>query len=182
MYIYKLVCACVLSCFSHIWLFATPWTVDHQVPLSSGFSRQEYWSGLPFPSPGDLPDPWIKPSSPALQADSLLSESPGKLQKISSVLVHSVMSNSATPWYSPPGSSFHGIFQARTLEWVAISSSRGIFLTWGWNTLLLHLLYWQMDSYYWAPPEKPQITGQWPWKMSRSRRRKAKELFQIKGD
>ena len=56
----------------------TPWTVAHQVPLSMGFSRQEYWSGLPFPSPGDLPDPGIGPTSPALQADSLPPESPGK--------------------------------------------------------------------------------------------------------
>jgi len=56
----------------------TPWTVAHQAPLSIGFSRQEHWSGLPFPSSGDLPDPGIKLMSPALQADSLLSEPPGK--------------------------------------------------------------------------------------------------------
>ena len=62
----------VISC---IQLF--PWTVAHQTPLSMGFSRQEYWSGLPFPSPGDLPNPEIEPRSPASQADSLLSESPG---------------------------------------------------------------------------------------------------------
>ena len=59
-------------------LFETPWTVAHQVPPFLGFSRQEYWSGLPFPSPGDLPDPGIKPRSPALQADALPSEPPGK--------------------------------------------------------------------------------------------------------
>ena len=52
-----------LSC---VWLFVTPWTVAHQAPLSMGFSRQEYWSGLPFPSPGDLPDPGIETGSPAL--------------------------------------------------------------------------------------------------------------------
>ena len=62
--------------------FATPWTVAHRAPLSMGFSSQEYWSGLPFPSPGDLPDPGIKPRSPALQADSLPSEPPGKAQCI----------------------------------------------------------------------------------------------------
>ena len=56
----------------------TPWTVACQAPLSLGFSRQEYWSGLPFPSPGDLPDPGIKPGSFALRADSLPSEPPGK--------------------------------------------------------------------------------------------------------
>ena len=53
---------------------ATPWTVAHQAPLSLEFSRQEYWSGLPFPSPGDLPNPGIEPGSPALQEDSLPSE------------------------------------------------------------------------------------------------------------
>ena len=57
---------------------ATPWTVARQAPLSMGFSRQEYWSGLPFPSPGDLPDPGIKPRSPALPADSLPIELWGK--------------------------------------------------------------------------------------------------------
>ena len=56
----------------------TPWTVAHQAPLSLGFSRREYWSGLPFPSAEDLPDPGIEPGSPALQADSLPTELPGK--------------------------------------------------------------------------------------------------------
>ena len=58
--------------------FVTSWTVTCQAPLSMGFSRQEYLSGLPFPSPGDLPDPEVKPRSPALQADSLPSEPPGR--------------------------------------------------------------------------------------------------------
>ena len=56
----------------------TLWTVAHQAPLSMEVSRQEYWSGLPFSSPGDLPDPGIEPGSPALQGDSLLTEPPGK--------------------------------------------------------------------------------------------------------
>ena len=56
----------------------TPWAVAYQAPLSVLCFKQEYWSGLPFPTPGDLPDPGIKPGSPALQADSLLSELPGK--------------------------------------------------------------------------------------------------------
>ena len=63
---------------SRVRLFATPWTVAYQAPLSIEFSRQEYWSGLPFPSPGDLPDPGMEPRSPALQADALPSEAPGK--------------------------------------------------------------------------------------------------------
>ena len=57
---------------------AAPWTAACQAPLCMGFSRQEYWSGLPLPSPGGLPDPGIEPTSPALQADSLPSELPGK--------------------------------------------------------------------------------------------------------
>ena len=59
---------------SRVQLLATPWTVAHQAPPFLEFSRQEYWSGLPFPPPGDLPDPGIKPRSPTLQADALPSE------------------------------------------------------------------------------------------------------------
>ena len=59
-----------------------PWTVAHQAPPSMGFSRQEYWSGLPFPSPGDFPDPGIKPGSPTLQADALPSKPPGKPRQV----------------------------------------------------------------------------------------------------
>ena len=55
-----------------------PWTVAYQAPLSTDFSRQEYWSALPFPSPGDVPNPGIKPGFPTLQADALPSEPPGK--------------------------------------------------------------------------------------------------------
>ena len=64
----------VLSHFSRVRLFATLWTVACQAPLFMGFSRQEYWNGLPFPSPGDLPGPGIEPGSLALKADSLLIE------------------------------------------------------------------------------------------------------------
>ena len=67
----------LLSC---IRIFANPWTVAHQAPLSMGFSRQEYWSGLPFPSPENFPDPGIESRSPALQADALTSEPPRKLK------------------------------------------------------------------------------------------------------
>ena len=65
---------------SHVRLFVTPWTVAYQASPSMGFSRQEYWSGLPFPSPGDLPDPGIEPRSPTMQADALPSEPPGEPQ------------------------------------------------------------------------------------------------------
>ena len=73
------VCAQSLSC---VRLFATPWTVAHQVPLPMGFSRQAYGSGLPFPPPRDLPDPGAEPASPALQVDSLPPEPPGKPKNV----------------------------------------------------------------------------------------------------
>ena len=65
-----------------------PWTVAYQAPPSMGFSRQEYWSGLPFPSPGDLPDPGIEPGPPAFQADALTSESPGKKNGLNKDIVN----------------------------------------------------------------------------------------------
>ena len=67
-----------MKLLSRVRLFVTPWTVAYQTPLFMEFSRQEYWSGLPFPSPGDLPDSGIEPGSPTLQADALPSEPPGK--------------------------------------------------------------------------------------------------------
>ena len=75
MYIYT--CHAMLSNFSPVRLFATPWNVACQTLLSMEFSRQEYWSGLPFPSSGDLSNPGIEPGSPTLQADALPSEPPG---------------------------------------------------------------------------------------------------------
>ena len=71
-----------MNSLSRVRLFATPWTVAYKVPLSMEFSRQEYWSGLPFLSPGDLPHPKIKPGSSTLQADALPSEPPGKSLRI----------------------------------------------------------------------------------------------------
>ena len=73
-YNWPIPCHVSLSCVRP---FSTLWTVAHQAPSSMGFSRQEYWSGLPFPSLGDLPNPGIEPRSPELQADALISELPG---------------------------------------------------------------------------------------------------------
>ena len=67
-----------MKSLSRVGLFATPWIVAYQAPPSMGFSRQEYWSGLPFPSPGDLLNPGTEPGSPALQTEALPSEPPGK--------------------------------------------------------------------------------------------------------
>ena len=73
---------------SRVRLFVTPWTIAYQAPPSMGFSRQECWSGLPFPSPGDLPDPEIEPGSPTLQADALPSEPPGTILLFSSIFLY----------------------------------------------------------------------------------------------
>ena len=67
---------------SHVGLFATPWTVAYNAPLSMGFSRQEFWSGLPLPPPEDLPDAWIELGSPTLWADALPSEPPGNSRSL----------------------------------------------------------------------------------------------------
>ena len=67
-----------VSVLNHVQLFATPWTVAHQAPVSMGFSREEYWKGVPFTPPGDLPNPGIEPRAPSLQAHSLAAEPQGK--------------------------------------------------------------------------------------------------------
>ena len=153
---------------SPVQLFVTPWAVAYKAPLSMEFSRQEYWSGLPFPSPGDLPNSGIEPGSPALQAVTLPSEPPGYPLRLLLLLSHfsrvqlcatpSTAAHQAPPplgfsrqehWSglpfpspmhesevaqscptlsdpmdcSLPGSSVHGISQARVLEWVAITFS-----------------------------------------------------------
>ena len=106
--------ACVLSHFSRVWLFVTPWTVTHQAPLSMGFSRQEYWNGLPCPLPRDLPDPGIKPWSPASQADSLQLSHQGS-PHIQSVKVK--VAQSCPTLCGPMDYTVRGILQARMLEW-----------------------------------------------------------------
>ena len=73
-----------------VWLFATPWTVAHQAPLSMGFARDEYWSGLPFHFPGDLPDLGIKLVSPALASEFFTIEPPGKPKKVMLVISYFV--------------------------------------------------------------------------------------------
>ena len=120
-----------LSC---VWLLATPWTAAHQAPPSMGFSRQEYWSGLPFPSPGDLPHPGMEPGSPALQADSLPTKPLGKsliwvLGIISSFTDH----NNLLRWQlvflpgefhgqrSLAGYSPWGCKESYLIEWLSIS-------------------------------------------------------------
>ena len=95
----------MLNHFSHVWLSVTLWTVACQGPLPRGFSRQEYWSGLPRPPPGDLPDPGIKSTSlmsPALAGRFLYNELRYFLLRESVQFSRSVVSDSATPWITAP--------------------------------------------------------------------------------
>ena len=100
----------VLSHFSRVRLFVTPWTVAHQAPLSVGFPRQEYRSGLPCPPPGDLPDPGIEPAATASQADSLPTEPPGK-----------PFSNGVHPqisWDTFGNASFQAVLPGVLIQWL----------------------------------------------------------------
>ena len=105
------------------WLFATPQTVAHQAPLSMGFSRQEYWSGLPCPPPGDLPDPRMEPvslMSPASAGRFITTSATRLYSKHSAAAAAKSLQSCPTLCdlidSSPPGSAIPGI-QARTLEW-----------------------------------------------------------------
>ena len=82
-----------MKSLSRVRLLTIPWTVAYQASLSMGFSRQEYWSGLPFPSPGDLPNPGTEPGSPSLEADALTSEPPGKIKSETNQLIVSQFPN-----------------------------------------------------------------------------------------
>ena len=104
--------ACVLSRFSPVQLFVTPWTGAQQAPLSMGFSRQEYWSGLPCPPPGDLPHTGIEPMSLMSLALGLLA--------LSCLTLCDPMN------CSPPGSSIHGILQEKDFLFQGIFPTQGI--------------------------------------------------------
>ena len=100
-------CLVRVKSLSPVRLFATPWTVAYQDPLSMVFSRQEYWSGLPYPSPGDLPDPGIEPRSPTSPADILPSEPPGK-PKNTGVVAYPFSRGTSCPWNRTRVSSIIG--------------------------------------------------------------------------
>ena len=132
----------VLSCFSHVWLFATRWTVAHQAARSMGFSRQEYWSSLPFPAPEDLPDPGIGSlTSPALAGKFFLPHAAAAAKLLQSCLTLCDPIDG-----SPPGSPVPGILQARTLEWVAISFSNA----WKWKVKVKSLSHVQLLATSWT--------------------------------
>ena len=111
---------------SRVRLFTIPWTAAYQAPPSMGFSRQEYWSGLPFPSPGGLPDPGLEPAlAPALTSGFFTTSTAWETNPAAAA----AKSLQSCPTLcdpiegSPPGSLVPEILQARTLEWVAISFS-----------------------------------------------------------
>ena len=106
--IYK-TCVCLVA--QLVQLFLTPQTVALQAPLSMKFSRQEYWSGSPFPSPGNLPNPGIEPGSPALQAEALPSEPPGKPKNIGAGSL----------------SLLQGIFLTQELNWGLLHCRRNLY-------------------------------------------------------
>ena len=123
------------------------WTAAHQVPQSMGFSRQEYWNGLPFPSPEDLPDPGIEPGSPALKADALTSEPPGKPYELlgnSNYYIKTVLSSFIyICWYLPAWHWSQKLKEARTSLHISKSAAQRI---WGQNiegliTVILDLAF-----------------------------------------
>ena len=145
-FFYFLLFVVVVQLPSCVWLFATPRTAACQASPSLGFSRQEYWSGFPFPSPGDLPDPGIKPRSPTLQADALTYAAAAKSLQSCPILWDPIDG-------SPPGSPLPGILQSRTLEWVAISFSSA----WKWKVKVKSLSHVRLfmtpwTAAYQAPP------------------------------
>ena len=120
--------ACLLNCFICVWLLATQWTVAWQAPLSLGFSRQEYWSGLLCSPAGDLPDPGIKPMSPvvsALQEDSLTIEPLGRSLNVRHKAINSESRSGVSNSLQPMDYTVHWSLKARILEWVAFFLSRG---------------------------------------------------------
>ena len=119
------VCMCVCAVASD---FCDPMECSPPGSSVHGILRQEYWSRVPFPSPGDLPNPGTEPGSPAVQADSLPSEPPGKAYRVAAAAAAAKSLQSCPTLCdpidgSPPGSPVPGVLQASTLEWVAISFS-----------------------------------------------------------
>ena len=131
---------------SHVQLFATPWTVAYQVPLSMGFSRQEYWSGLPCPPPGDLSNPGIEPTSPALAGSSLPLSHQGSPVGLYSCCLNVLPSSFL---FNLPGEIlkkrerdfFHWVLQFRRWHSIAIYCREPVFLCRGkWKETLLQLV------------------------------------------
>ena len=104
-YEYIYVCVCIVVVLNHVWFFVTTGAIDHRAPLSMGFPRQEYCSGLPYPSPGDLPDTGIEPASlasPALAGRFFTNEPPGKPYMCTWICIHVCVYIRRRPWHPTP--------------------------------------------------------------------------------
>ena len=149
-------CAWKLSCFSHVQLCETLWTIGHQSPRHKGFSRQEYWSEMPFPSPGNLLNTASEFASPMLQVNSWPLSHLGSstwLIQIRSDQSLSHVRHFATSWkHRSPGSSVSGNFPSKNTGVVCHFLLQGIFLTQGSKLCLLH---WTWILYCWATWEVP---------------------------
>ena len=148
---------------SHVRLFATPWTVAYQAPLSLEFSRQEYWSGLPFLFPGDLPDLGIKSRSPTLQADYLPSEPPGKPTRFTMNVLSFLLEKRRKTRAN----------QVQTKKKKSVSCSVVS------DSLQSHGLQPTMLFYLWNSPGKNTGVGSLPSKPLRRRRRRRKYFIKI---
>ena len=140
--------------------FVTSWTVTHQAPMCMGFPRQEYWSKLPFPSQGHLPNPGIKPTSPmppALAGRFFTTESPGKPISKAMLRAQSCLTLCNPIYCSPSGSSAHGNFQARILKRVANSSSRASSWPRDWTQVSGASSIGRQIPYHWATWQVPSI-------------------------
>ena len=120
---------------SRVQLFATPWTVAYQALPSMGFSRQEYWSGLPFPSPGDIPDPGIKSGSPTLRVDALTSEPPEKPTTYEFPVTQPVLDRdkifmTSILCVSMPLIEAEGMVAVEIVSWTEIQPPFGAFILW----------------------------------------------------
>ena len=166
----SVLCVCMLSGFHCVWLLVIVWTVAHQASLSMGFSRQEYWSGLPFTSPGDLPDPGIErrsPSASALQGDSLPLSHQGSPISCSFSFSHVLQVWNTFNCHSESESDFillmlkHTWTQKGNTPHVSpVGDIYSVFSKWvigSCEVLLLDILYWQFI----LPPSPTSVVGQW---------------------
>ena len=166
-----------LSCFSHVWLSVTGWTEARQASRSMGFSRQEYWSGLPFCSPGDLPNPGIDPWSPALQEDSLPLSHQGhptykdwqsraiKTQPLGPY--RRVISSSEPPWDQDQLRPFLRSYHSLSTAWRWRKSSlRLVCCSWGnhgWRTRLLGQLCLISSASGWGTSMSHRVSDPAVW-------------------
>ena len=148
----------LFSCWVMSDSFVTSWTVAHQATMPMGFPRQEYWSKLPFPSQGHLPNPGIKPISPmppALAGRFFTTESLGKPISKAVLCAQSCLTLCNPIYCSPLVSSAHGNFQARILKWVANSSSRGSSWPRDWTQVFCASCIGRQILYHWATWQVP---------------------------